>query len=422
MKPLLIFDYDGTIHNTMGIYEPAFRKTQAMLEEEGLLSHEDVSYDRISGWLGMNSVDMWNDFAPDLSEDVKKRASESVMNMMSFDILEGKASWYEGASGQLDMLKAEGYTLVILSNCRISYRDAHWKTFEMDKWFDRFYDCESFGFKPKTEIVRTILEEYPGECIVIGDRKSDLECAVSCGGRFVACLYGYGRDGELDGSDEYAYSVSDIAGCIARIVQRDEDTRLGNPRKPTGSSGVKMLERMNESHSALTDWGLSFVKMDKTADVLDIGCGGGMTLKKLSEMTEGRVVGIDYSCDSVMKSRETVCGKAEVFECSVESMPFMDNSFDRIVTVESFYFWPDPAENLKEVFRVLRPGGVFQIISDTYDNGRLSEAARKNVQKYNLFVPGPEKLMEMLDDAGFTDNRIHLKDGTSWICSESGKK
>ena len=100
----------------------------------------------------------------------------------------------------------------------------------------------------------------------------------------------------------------------------------------------------------------------------------------------------------------------------------MDNSFDRIVTVESFYFWPDPAENLKEVFRVLRPGGVFQIISDTYDNGRLSEAARKNVQKYNLFVPGPEKLMEMLDDAGFTDNRIHLKDGTSWICSESGKK
>ena len=76
MKPLLIFDYDGTIHNTMGIYEPAFRKTQAMLEEEGLLSHEDVSYDRISGWLGMNSVDMWNDFAPDLSEDVKKRASE----------------------------------------------------------------------------------------------------------------------------------------------------------------------------------------------------------------------------------------------------------------------------------------------------------------------------------------------------------
>ena len=159
MKPLLIFDYDGTIHNTMGIYEPAFRKTQAMLEEEGFLSHEDVSYDRISGWLGMNSVDMWNDFAPDLSEDVKKRASESVMNMMSFDILEGKASWYEGASGQLDILKAEGYMLVILSNCRISYRDAHWKTFEMDKWFDRFYDCESFGFKPKTEIVRTILEE-----------------------------------------------------------------------------------------------------------------------------------------------------------------------------------------------------------------------------------------------------------------------
>lgn len=422
MKPLLIFDYDGTIHNTMGIYEPAFRKTQAMLEEEGFLSHEDVSYDRISGWLGMNSVDMWNDFAPGLPEYMKKRASENVMNLMSEDILAGKASWYEGASALLDMLKAEGYTMVVLSNCRISYRDAHWKTFEMEKWFDRFYDCESFGFKPKTEIVRTILEEYPGEYIVIGDRKSDMECAAACGGRFVACIYGYGRDGELDGSDEYAYSVSDLSGCIDRIVIRDEDTRLGNPRKPSGSAGARMLERMNESHSSLTDWGLSFVVMDKDADVLDIGCGGGMTLRKLSEMTDGRVAGIDYSPDSVRKSLETVCGKAEVFECSVESMPFSDSSFDRIVTVESFYFWPDPAENLKEVFRVLRPGGVFQIISDTYDNGRLSEAARKNVERYNLFVPGPEELLKMLSDAGFADNRIHLKDGTSWICSESGKK
>ena len=44
----------------------------------------------------------------------------------------------------------------------------------------------------------------------------------------------------------------------------------------------------------------------------------------------------------------------EVLEGSVEALPFADDGFDKIITVESFYFWPDPQENLKEVRRVLK--------------------------------------------------------------------
>ncbi len=70
-----------------------------------------------------------------------------------------KAVWYPGAEEMLTALKNRGYHLVILSNCKAAYRKAHWKEFGMERWFDRFYDCESYGFRPKTEIVQ---EYYPG--------------------------------------------------------------------------------------------------------------------------------------------------------------------------------------------------------------------------------------------------------------------
>lgn len=61
----------------------------------------------------------------------------------------------------------------------------------------------------------------------------------------------------------------------------------------------------------------------------------------------------------------------KVLEGSVESLSFADDTFDKITTVESFYFWPAPQENLKEVRRVLKPGGTFVLVADTYNKEGL---------------------------------------------------
>ena len=214
MKPLLIFDYDGTIHNTMGIYEPAFRKAQATLVSESLLEPEEVSYERIAGWLGWNSVDMWNDFAPQLDDADKRRASTIVGESMASDVLAGKACWYAGAEATLAELRSAGYNMVILSNCRGMYRDSHWKAFRMERFFDEFYGCERFDFAPKTEIVNIIRERFPGDYIMIGDRSSDMAAGRLEGGKFIGCLYGFGLEGELDGSDAFAQDVSELPKLI----------------------------------------------------------------------------------------------------------------------------------------------------------------------------------------------------------------
>ena len=141
---------------------------------------------------------------------------------------------------------------------------------------------------------------------------------------------------------------------------QEEITISGNPAKPQGEDGATMLKRMNESHSPVTCWALEHWQIAPGEEILDIGCGGGATLKRMGEkITTGHLTGIDYSPVSVETSLKTnrqdvESGKMKVLEGSVEALPFADDGFDKIITVESFYFWPDPQENLKEVQRVLK--------------------------------------------------------------------
>ena len=119
-----------------------------------------------------------------------------------------------------------------------------------------------------------------------------------------------------------------------------EITESGNPRKPEGEDGKKMLERMNESHHNVT--GCPFPLGDSgKRQHSDIGCGGGAALSRMAEhVTDGHLTGIDYSPVSVETSRATnaesvATGKMEILEGSVEKLPFEAETFDKIVTVGS---------------------------------------------------------------------------------------
>lgn len=209
---------------------------------------------------------------------------------------------------------------------------------------------------------------------------------------------------------------------------QEEVTRIGNPRKPEGTEGEEMLERMNQSHYEVTGWALSYWEMQEDDRVLDIGCGGGATLHRMAEkVTSGHVTGVDYSDVSVETSRKNnekniKSGKMDVLEGSVENLPFADDSFDKIITVESFYFWPDPQENLKEVRRVLKVGGTFLLVADIYQNGNLTEQEKENIRNYHLFNPTKEEFEQLFINAGFTDTQIHTRKGENWICVEGGKR
>ena len=161
-----------------------------------------------------------------------------------------------------------------------------------------------------------------------------------------------------------------------------EDKELiKNARKPVGELGHQILDRMNESHESMAQWGVTHFEINEDSKILDIGCGGGRNIERFAgQISEnGRVVGIDYSEVSVEKSTKLNqdaidAGKVNVLQGSVSEMPFYDETFDIVTGFETIYFWPDFINDLKEVNRVLKKDGlVFFCNEAVYREGQMEK-------------------------------------------------
>lgn len=214
----LIFDYDGTIHNSMKTYAPAFRSTMQWLAEKGYTQPRTYSDDEISYWLGFNSNDMWQNFMPGLDAGIRETARIRLGEDMARRVDSGEGELFAGAEEMLSQLKEMGHRLIFLSNCRIHYMERHRRVFTLDRFFDRFYCCEEFAFIPKYEIFGKIESEHPGKFIVIGDRFHDIETAVRNDLRSVGCGYGYGSPKELATADIIVNSPLEIIPAVAKLT------------------------------------------------------------------------------------------------------------------------------------------------------------------------------------------------------------
>ena len=128
-------------------------------------------------------------------------------------------------------------------------------------------------------------------------------------------------------------------------------------------------EGMEEDHLPITLPVLDQMNLSAGESVLDLGCGAGWLLRLLAErVTEGRVVGLDVSDKMVRHARRNCAGLPQVMAVpgSVDEIPWEDAFFTRVISVESAYYWPSPAAGLREIFRVLRPGGSAWILINYY--------------------------------------------------------
>jgi SAM-dependent methyltransferase len=193
-------------------------------------------------------------------------------------------------------------------------------------------------------------------------------------------------------------------------------------RKPTGWLGRSVAWGMNISHSKMTAWGLSYISIGQQDTILDIGCGGGGTLRKLAGTAlEGRIYGIDYSEDSVRVSRNTnkraiEAGRVEIRQGSVSSLPFPEDMFDLITAVESHYFWPDLLNDMKEVLRVLKPGGTLIMIGGEYKGGKYDERNQKWVEPGDMAYHSVDEFEELFSHVGYTEVQVLEHYNRGWMC------
>jgi ubiquinone/menaquinone biosynthesis C-methylase UbiE len=198
---------------------------------------------------------------------------------------------------------------------------------------------------------------------------------------------------------------------------------LDQCRKPKWWLGRLLVWSMNVRHSRLTDWGLTHVPLEKHFTILDIGCGGGRTVTKLAAVTsDGKVHGIDYSSASVAAARSTnarwlEAGRVEIQQASVSHMPFPDGAFDVVTAVETHYYWPNLEADLREILRVLKPGGRLVIIAETYKGRRLDILYRPAMKLLRAWYLSVSEHRDLFAAAGYSEVEVFEERGKGWICA-----
>ena len=182
--------------------------------------------------------------------------------------------------------------------------------------------------------------------------------------------------------------------------------------RPEGALGRVMLSFMNYTHAPLTNWGLKLVDVQDGWTMLDVGCGGGFTIRRLLKRSkDAQVYGIDISEESVAKAKkvnaEVLDKQVFITQGSAEKLPYEDKKFDLVTAVETVYFWPNLPDCLQEVRRVLKPGGKFAILVEVVDSDSKWTSVVEGMTAYS-----PEDLKKLLDDAGFTQTEIYRKKPT----------
>jgi phosphoglycolate phosphatase len=206
----IFFDYDGTIHNSIKIYGPAFRKAYQYLVQEGIAAQREWADEEISYWLGFNPKEMWEDFMPELNESIRYKCSAMIGEEMKSLTEKGGPKLYEGALEILQYLKSKGYRLVFISNCKISYKDCHSRLFFLGDYFEELVCSEEYNFIPKYEILKKTKDNYPGEMVIVGDRLQDIETGKKNNIYTIGCSYGFSQKGELADADLIINDIKEL--------------------------------------------------------------------------------------------------------------------------------------------------------------------------------------------------------------------
>jgi ubiquinone/menaquinone biosynthesis C-methylase UbiE len=189
---------------------------------------------------------------------------------------------------------------------------------------------------------------------------------------------------------------------------------------PTGRRGRLVAASMNKGHKPLTLWGLTHVNIEPDYVILDVGCGGGKTVSRLAKRAPlGKVFGIDYSADMVEYSRKVnkkliAENRVEIVEASVEKTSFPDNFFDLVTAVETYYFWPNLFDALREIRRVLKPNGKLLMVNEMVKDGVYEIKHAKMIEKTHVHLIPLEEVKDTMLSVGLVDVQVFTKAGSPW--------
>ena len=133
---------------------------------------------------------------------------------------------------------------------------------------------------------------------------------------------------------------------------------------------------MERRHKRLAELMLERVDLPADARILDVGCGDGWAARMLSpHVPEGAVIGIDVSVEMILRARRSCRDSSNVLfaPAEAETIPWAEEYFTHILSIESAYYWSDPSRAAREMYRVTTHGGAFHILINYYSENPFSD-------------------------------------------------
>jgi ubiquinone/menaquinone biosynthesis C-methylase UbiE len=168
------------------------------------------------------------------------------------------------------------------------------------------------------------------------------------------------------------------------------------PGKPTGIVGRIVGFVMDIYNREDNYWTVSLLDLGEATKMLEIGFGTGLAISEAAKIaTHGQIYGIDHSqamLEAAQKrNRKAIeSGRVILRLGNVMALPFENNSFDIVYSINCIYFWEPPTQALAEIYRVLKPEGTVAITARHKDNELYAQWK-------------PNMVRKLLQSSGFVD-------------------
>lgn len=177
-------------------------------------------------------------------------------------------------------------------------------------------------------------------------------------------------------------------------------------RHPRGVVGRLLARIWISETAAVNDAAIELLAPASGERILELGFGPGRTLGRIAA-TRATVVGVETAQEMIRaagrRNREHVqAGGIRLLKGDGVTLPIDTDSIDGAISVHTIYFWPEPAETLAELARVVRPGGRVVL---AFRGGQHPLPRRLDPAVYRT-VPTADQAIEWLKGAGFADVRV----------------
>jgi ubiquinone/menaquinone biosynthesis C-methylase UbiE len=161
-------------------------------------------------------------------------------------------------------------------------------------------------------------------------------------------------------------------------------------RNPSGENGISTGIKMNNTNSNMINCTLETLKITDNETILEIGPGNGLHLSQLMSLAKNiQYYGVDVSETMITEAKKinaqiVASGKASFLRSDGQLIPFPKNTFDKIFTVNTIYFWENPNQYMAEIIRVLISGGTFSIAFVDKESMEKMPFTQHGFQLYDL--------------------------------------